>query len=119
MSSNADEQERRKLALEVIRQLVTQVLTLNTSLVAAAVALAKLSSPIATRSLVFDLLLIFHVISVIFGLLAMGTIVSCLVNDTIEIAKSSLIQVFVSLELICFFFGLALAGFYAASLNVT
>lgn len=108
--------ERGKLTLELVKQLVTQVLTLATSLIAASVALAKLT----TSGQASD----WHVVtfvsllnaSVLFGLLALGACVSHLANGKIDVARSRTVTSLAALQMIIFLAALVVASHYATKL---
>jgi len=108
--------ERVKLTLDLVKQLVTQVLTLATSLIAASVALAKLSRSPQT----FD----WHVVtfvsllnaSVLFGLLSLGACVSQLANGKLDVARSVTVTTLAALQMIVFLAALVVASHYATRL---
>lgn len=112
-----DDLERKKITIEVIRQMVTQMLTLSASLLAAAVAFAKLSPTPSSSSYLFYGVMASLNFSVIFGLLSYGCMVSHLVNTSLDIAHSPSLKWKVAFQMFFFAVGLILMGFYAASLN--
>jgi uncharacterized membrane protein len=113
MSDASNDLERKKAALDVVRQLVAQVLTICTSLVAASVGFAKLSTPLKDNLTLFSLVIAAFSIAVVFGLLAFGAIISTLVNSSFDVARSRLVAFFTALELTAFAVGLLLAGWFA------
>jgi hypothetical protein len=109
-------EERQKAVLEVIRQLVIQVITLCTTLIAAGVALAKIDPPNQTLSLLFAGQLISYSLAALVGLLALGAIISTLINQNIDVGRSRVVQLLTGLELLAFAAGLVLTSIFAYKL---
>ena len=112
--------ERQKVTVEVLRQLITQVLALSATLIAAAVGFAKLSPPGPAGTCYFLGILITLGASVVFGLLALGAVISTLVNNSLDVGSSRILQTLIALELIAFGLALVLAVLLALNfLGVT
>ena len=105
--------ERQKATLDVIRQLVTQVLTLCTSLIAASIALAKLAAPFGEHGWLFSSMLAGFSAAVLFGLLALGAVISSLINTSLDVGNARAVQLLAGLELVAFAVGLIFAGYFA------
>lgn len=110
------ELERQKTTLDVMRLLLTRIVTLSTALIAAGVALAKLSPPHAGGGGLFFAALCALGLSVLFGLLALGAILASLTLGAMDVGRSWLLQILTALVVASFAAGLGLSIFLARGL---
>jgi len=114
MTDNREQLDAAKAAMESVRHLITQLLTLSTALIAATVAFSRFlpAGPIHTiAALTFLMLLL---ISAIFGLAGTGALISHLVNQqNFRVAESSLISGLAIAQIGCFTLGICVSLGYA------
>lgn len=110
------ELERQKATLEVLRLFLTRILTLSTALVAAGIGLAKLSPPDGGQGNLYFVTLVAFGLSVLFALLALGTIVASLAAGAMNVGASWAVQLLSVLVVASFAVGVGLSVLLARGL---
>ena len=96
-------------AVESVRGIATQIITLCTSLIAAGVAFAKVGSLNSllphSRFTFFSALLVFG-FAIGFGIATLMAVTSVLANGSFNVATGKLVRFFAGAQIVCFLLGL-------------
>jgi hypothetical protein len=105
MNADSDGNDLNKTACDVVRELVTTVLTLSTALTAAAIAFGRFIGVDEFPMTPFTVCLVFLAGSILFGLLTLMAIVSTLANGSFDSARNIWVSTMAIIHLGSFFCG--------------